>query len=67
MAWPLSPFRLAILLLLSLCGIIAQSGNSSKDYTDYDYNNTDYDYIDYVEYPEGEFRCTDGVKKISIN
>ena len=59
-----------------ICGLLAQSGNSQiyPEYTDYDYNHTDYNdnYTDNYTYytdpvfPEGEFRCTDGLKSISI-
>ena len=74
-----SPFCFAALFLLSLCGtrlsVLAQSGDSEvlpddndndtdTDYDDYGY--TDYDYDDYDYYPEGVFRCKDGVKNISI-
>jgi len=38
----------------------------NDNYTDYDYNYTDYDYTYGDNYPEGEFRCTDGVKSVSI-
>ena len=45
---------------------IANYTEYNDNFTGYDYNYTDYDYGDYGDYPEGEFRCTDVVKSISI-